>query len=152
VHVFPAAQIARWWLCEIDDAASSLGYVAVPRVVLAPGWQTPLNPVYGAGMQWEDPTTVETSWGGAEFFEVQAGRRVFRFAFDFLPEDQVLAFAFDMQKRLGIHGQLFYVFDPDDTVNLGRRSMLCRMRSLSPLDYAAMGRMSATFELAEVIQ
>lgn len=151
VHVFDEAVIARYWLCEIDDTTSTLGSVGVPRVVLAPGWQPPLNPIYGAGMQWEDPTIVETSLGGAEFFEVLEGRRVFRFGFDYLPDDQALTYAFDMQKRLGIHGQLFYVFDPDDTVHLGRRSMLCRMRALSPIQYAIYRRMSATYELSEVI-
>ncbi|MFO0271357.1 MAG: hypothetical protein ACK53W_12585 [Gemmatimonadota bacterium] len=149
--VFDAPVIARYWLIEIDDTGSSLGYVEVPRIFIAPGWQPSLNLIYGATQVYEPRTTVVESWGGAEYFDVQEGRRVARFGFDYLPEDEALTWAGDMQRRLGVDGQLFFIFDPDDTVHRHRRSFLARMRTLSPLEYVLFRRNTATFELAEVI-
>jgi hypothetical protein len=151
LHVFDNTIIARYWLFEIDDTGSPIGYVEVPRVFLAPGWQPSLNFVYGASAGYENRTEVQESLGGAEFFDIQESRRIVRFNFTFLPEDEALTWAFDMQRRLGIHGQLFFIFDPDDTVHRHRRSFLARMRQLSPLEYATFLSNSATFELSEVI-
>lgn len=151
VHVLAEAVNAGWWLIEIDDTESTLGYVEIPKVFLAPGWQPTLNMIYGAAQGYEARTTMQESWGGAEFFDVQDGRRVARFGFDYLPEDEALTWAGDMQRRLGVHGQLFFIFDPDDTTHLHRRSFLARQRQLSPLEYAVYGRNSTTFELSEVI-
>ena len=150
VQVFERPIIARHWLIEIDDRDGPLGYVEVPRVFLAPGWQPSLNFTYGAGQVWEPRTTVQESWGGAEFFDVRDGRRVVRFGIDYLPTDEALTWAGDMQRKLGIDGQLFFIMDPADTIHLHRRAFLARMRALSPLEYAVFGRNSITFELAEV--
>jgi hypothetical protein len=151
VVAFPQTIIARWWLFEIDDTTSALGYVEVPRAFLAPGWQPTLNMVWGASVGFEPRTTVVESYGGAQFFDVQRGRRVARFGFDYLPETEALAVALDMQRRLGVDGQLFFVYDPDDTVNMHRRSFPARSRVLSPLQAAVFGRSSVTFEIEEQI-
>lgn len=151
VQVWSNAVVARWWLIEIDDTSSDIGYVEVPRVFLAPGWQPTVNIVYGANQVFEPQTSVQLSRGGAEFFDVQPGRRVVRFGLDFMPDDEMVVQVTDMQRRLGINGQLFWIFDPDDTTQLHRRAFLARMRSLSPLEYAVIGRSSTTFELSEVI-
>lgn len=151
VHVLDEQVNAEWWLFEIDDTASTTGHIEVPKVFLAPGWQPSLYMKIGANQVFETQTTVQEAYGGAEFYDVQAGRRVFRFGFDYLPQNEALTWAGDMQRRLGVHGQLFFIYDPDDTIHLHRRSFLARMRALSPLEYAVYGRNSATYELSEVI-
>lgn len=150
-HLFNAAVIGRYVLVEIDDRNSAIGYIDVPRLFVSPGWQPTLNLIYGASQAWEPRTEVVESYGGAEFFEVLEGRRIMRFGFDYLPDNEALVQAGDMQRRLGIDGQLFFIFDPTDTTHRHRRSFLCRMRSLNPLEYAVFGRMKATYELSEVI-
>lgn len=151
LHVWEDVQVARYWLFEINDVTSELGYVEIPRVFLSPGYQPSLNFVFGAGHVVEPRTTVQESWGGAEFFDVQQGRRVARFSFDFLPEDEALVWVHDMQTRLGIHGQLLFVFDPMDTAHLHRRTFLARHRTLSPLEYTQYLCNGVTMEVAEVI-
>lgn len=149
--IFETAVVARYWLLEIDDRGSELGYVDLPRLFISPGWQPRLNFVYGAAIGWEPNTSVETSYGGAEFFEVLEGRRVARIEFQYLPEDEALAWDFDMQRRLGIHRQLFFLYDPADTAHRHRRAFLARHRQLSPIEASAFGRSSIVHELAEVI-
>jgi hypothetical protein len=150
-HLFEAAVFGRWLLIEIDDTESEIGYVDIPRLFVSPGWQPSLNIVYGAGMALEPRTEVVESYGGAEFFEVLDGRRVFTIGFDYLPEDEAVSVVGDMQRLLGIHGQLFFIYNPLDAIHRHRRSMLCRMRRLSPIEAASYGRSRTTVELAEVI-
>lgn len=151
VRVLPTTIVAQYWFFEIDDTTSDLGYVEVPRVFLSPGWQPRLNFIYGSSQGYEPRTTVNESMGGAEFFDVQAGRRVARFSFDYLSEDEAMVQVVDMQRRLGIDGQFFFISNPDDTFHLHRRAFPARLRSLSPVEYAALGLMGATFEVSEVI-
>lgn len=151
VEVWDAVVVARWWLIEIDDTSSDIGYVEVPRVFLAPGWQPTINISYGANQVFEPQTTVQLSRGGAEFFDVQPGRRVVRFGIEYLSDEELVTQVVDMQRRLGINGQVFWIFDPDDTTQKHRRSFLARMRRLSPLEYQAAGFGSTAYELSEVI-
>lgn len=150
-YLWDAPIIARYWLVEIDVATTGYDAIDIPRVVLAPGHQYTVNFVYGAGLSWEDMTQVEMSMGGAEFFEVLGGRMVFRFGIDYLPEDEALVQVRDMQVYRGISGQLFAIMNPGDTVHRHRRAMLCRMRSLPPIEYAVFGRDKVTFELSQII-
>ncbi|GEM_PF-2126556 len=143
--------IARYWLIELDVVVSGYDALDVPRAVLAPGHQYSINFAYGAGLSWEDPTIAEQSMGGAEFFEVLNGRMVFRFGIDYLPEDEALTQVRDMQVNRGVSGQLFAILHPNDTVHRHRRAILCRMRTLPPVEYAAYGRDKVTFELSQII-
>jgi hypothetical protein len=143
--------IARHWLVEIDVGASGYDAIDIPRAVFAPGHQYSINFGYGAGLSWEDPTIMESSMGGAEFFEVLEGRMVFRFGIDYLLEDEALTQVRDMQVNRGTSGQLFVILHPYDTVHRHRRAMLCRMRTLSPIEYAVFGRDKVTFELSQII-
>ena len=151
VHVFASIAVARHWLIEIDDSAGGRAYVELPRLFMAPGYQPTYNMAFGATAGIESRTTVQQSWGGAEFFDVQQGRRVVRFDLRYLPRDEALAQVADLQARLGISGQLFLVTDPDDTAHLHRRAFLARMRELRPIEYALALRISAGFDLIEVI-
>lgn len=150
-HLWDTPVIARYWLVEIDASTSGYDAIDIPRAVFAPGHQYTVNFAYGGSLEWEDPTQVETSMGGAEFFEVLDGKMVFRFGIDYLPEDEALIQVRDMQVNRGISGQLFAILHPDDTVHRHRRAMLCRMRTLPALEYAVFGRDKATFELSQII-
>ncbi|MDO9712460.1 hypothetical protein [Paracraurococcus lichenis] len=150
VATFAPVAYARYWLVEIDDSASTLGYVDVPRIFLAPGWRVSVNPQYGAQLGFESRTSGAESWGGAIFYDVQTGRRTMQFELD-IPEAEALSQAFDMQRRLDISGQLFWIHNPDDTLHLHRRSFLATMKELSALEYTSFGRMKPTFQLSEVI-
>jgi hypothetical protein len=151
IAVLPQPVVARYWQVEISDPTNAAGYVQLPRIVLAPGWQPTRNMQYGATLGIEDTSQVQTSLGGAEFFDLRAKRRVARFTIGKLPQNEATSQALVMQQRLGISGQVFFVWNPDDTANLGLKSFLGRMRTLSPLEAAAHGRMNAPFEILEVV-
>lgn len=151
--VFDTAVIAQYWLLELDDRGSELGYVEVPRVFLCPGWQPafPVNLKYGSSLGIEPRTQVEESWGGTEYFDVQTPRRVVRFGFEYLPEDEAMSLLFDLQNSLGVDGQMFFSWNPDDTIHRHRRSFAARFRVLSQFEAVKNGFTGAAGELIEVI-
>jgi hypothetical protein len=151
VKVFPSAVIARYWLVEISDPTNADGYVELPRIFLARGWQPSLNITYGATQGWEDLSQVQTSPFGADFADERGKRRTVRCSLQYIRQDEGIVQISDMQARLGTTRQLLFCFDPDDAANLPRRTFLCRMQSLSPLEYAVYGHVGASFDLLETI-
>jgi hypothetical protein len=150
-HVFPERVVGRHWFCEIDLGCGGYDALVLPHAYLAPGWQPPINFNIGAAESFEDPSPSETSLAGEDIFEDQPGRRVVRFSFDELPEEEALVWIGDMQRRLKRSRRLLFIWNPVDRVHRHRRAMLCRQRQLPPREAAAGGRTKATFELIEVL-
>jgi hypothetical protein len=147
----PNGTLARYWHIEISDAGNSSGYFQIGRVVIAGGWQPSVNMIYGAGVGYEDNSTPLETMGGAKFFEKKAKRRLAAFSFDYVEEDEALTFAFDMQARLGVSGQLLFSYDPADTYHKHRRTFLARMRRLNMVEAAAYGCSKVAYEIEEVL-
>lgn len=123
----------RYWSVQLDDALNAAAYVDLARLMVCGGSQPTQNASYGMRMGWETATQRQELDGGATTFNVKPRRRLGTFTWDDLPEAQALAQLWEMQRVLGIHGQLFLVFDPTDTAHLPRRSFLATLRELSPL-------------------
>ena len=152
ITVYPDADcIARYWLCEIDLACSGYDHLAVPRLFLAPGWQPSHNFEIGATEAFEDPSTVETTPDGVEYWDVKPLRRLVRVSWGDLGASEARTWVGGMQRRLGLSGQLYYIQHPDRPELWGWTSMLCRMRSLSPREAAAGGLVKSAIELKEVV-
>ncbi|MDX2104153.1 MAG: hypothetical protein SF002_16640 [Alphaproteobacteria bacterium] len=149
--VWEPACLARYWRVDIEDASNPAGVIDLSRLVLSPGWQPSLNLSYGARLGWDIATTAEISLGGARWFDVRPPRRVASFTLEGLPEDEMLSVAFDLQQRLGLHRQLFFVFDPDDRFHRHRRSFLATLGQVSRLEFPYFRRVSAGFDIEEVI-
>lgn len=150
VEVFDPV-VAQYWLVEFNDTNNAAGYLQISRIILAGGWQPTINMEWGATIVVEDPSTVQPALGGAEYFFKIPKRRVVRFTLPFLTDDDAMSWVFDMQTRLGQTEQLFFVHDPDDRMNMHRRSFLTRPRVVSPLDYAGWLQGTAPFELQEIL-
>jgi hypothetical protein len=153
VYTTDEPALARYWLFEFFDQNSTIGYIEVPLVFIAPGWQSTRGIAFGLQQVFEPLTVVQQSWGGAEFFDVQevGGRRVVRFSLNYLPKAEAETWAADMQRQLGINDYLFFVRDPDDVVSRHRNCFLGRMRQLSPLEQVAAGYNSIGYEISEVV-
>lgn len=123
---------------------------AVSRCFLTPGWQPTINPAYGAGFQYQTDTEFEKSWGGEKSYAVKQAYRTLAFTIDHLPEDEALAQALEMQRIQGIDKQMFFIFNPEDSENLHRRSFTATLQSLDPLSYAYFNHMSFNGVIEEV--
>ena len=73
--------------------------------------------------------------GGADIFQAKAVRRTWDFALDNIAETEAMTKAWKMQRLLGKHGQLVFVFDTADTTYLHERSFLATFEELGGLQY-----------------
>jgi hypothetical protein len=140
---------ARYWKVAITDTGNADGYVELGRLVLAAAWQPSINMTYGAKLGFETSTTRSESDGGSAIYNERVRRRTFSCAIEGLPENEAMVSVLDMQKYLGTHKQLFFMFDSSDTSHMHRRSFLCVHRELSALDFPYYGRNSVPVGLVE---
>lgn len=152
IHVLPEPSYAPHWRVEIFDDENPAGYVQIGRLWMATGWQPSHNMSYGSSsLRYEDVTSVETALSGAEFFDPRAAFRVFSIGFEYLPQQEALDRGLELMRRAGIHGELFYIHDPDDALNLTRTSFLARFRQLSGWEQVVFQRANIAFELKELL-
>jgi len=136
IHVFDEPVIARYWRFEIDDQLNASGYLDIARLIMAPGWQPTFNLSNGARLGFDTNTTFEQTIGGPSIPDVGAVWRELVGEIQFLPEDEAFSWPFEMLRNLGTAGQLFFIFKPEDVAHMHRRSFLCTLRRLTPLEFS----------------
>lgn len=140
---------ARYVDFQVTDTTNPDGYFELSRCFIAPGWQPGVNMGYGASFGRETATESETISGGATYFNIKKSKRTAEFILE-LPVAQAVSFASWMQIELDIHGELFFVFDPEDTSVLEQqRSFLATMRELTPLEYPYYNTNTVGYKLVE---
>jgi hypothetical protein len=144
-------QVARYVLIELSDTSNTAGYIDLPRLVIAPGYQPTLNMDYGAQIGLESMKVPTNTLGGAEVFQDGLDRRVARLSFRNLPQDEALAGLFDIGRKQSINSQVFFAFDPTNTFHRHRWAFLGRLRALPQSEWAVYGRVSQSIEISEVV-
>ncbi len=150
--ILPSTVSARYWRVEIKDAANSDGFVQIGRVFMGASWQTQVNALYGAtSIAWETTTEIQAAISGAEYFDRRTPYRVARFSTEYMSETEGMAYAFEIQRQMGLDGEVFFVHDPDDVANALRRQFLGRLRELSPVEYPYVGLTKTGWEVKELL-
>lgn len=145
-----AAVTARHWRIEIGDDANPDTYVELGRVVIAGAWQPTVNLIGRGGKIGLGTDTVRrVTDGGAAIYARRPTKRRFTGTLGEMPEDEVLANLFDMQRIAGIDRQFYFVYDPDDTTHLHRRAFLAVFRQLSEFEYATLNHYGIPIALIE---
>ncbi|MES2073875.1 MAG: hypothetical protein V4488_26210 [Pseudomonadota bacterium] len=148
----PRIFLARYIRIEFDDQVNPAGYLEFGRLFLAAGWQPALNMDYGNSLAWEfTATKITRALSGTPYFDRRAGMRVHRFTLSNLTSDEALSKIFEMQRLLGVDGELLVVSNPTDALNMLRQSFICRLRQTSPLTKASFQRYGTPFEVEELI-
>ena len=133
VHILSTATSARYWRVVISDTGNADGYVELGRLIVASAYQPTVGIATGAGLGWQTSSSRAETDGGAAFHVDRPRRRVFNFTLPVVDTDEALVHGFEIQRALGTSKQLYFVFDPADTVHMHRRSFLCVLENLSPL-------------------
>ncbi len=151
IQVFASPPIARYWRVEIIDPTNADGYLEIPRLVLASGWQGSLNMAVGSELGARTLTGAVESMSGAGFYDRRNSQRTAKIVFNFLPGDEAMAQAYDLIKTIGIDQQLFFAWDPDDTAHRHRRSFLATIEKLGSVQASTPDRFATSFEVKEVM-
>lgn len=146
-----STQTYQFWRVEIDDDTNTDGYVELGRVFMGSLWQPGINMVYGASLHYEPRDQVSETRSGAEYFDELNGYRVARFRLQAATEGEAVLKLMRMQRQLGTSGELFFVWDDDDTTYAPERTFLGRMRALSPITAARWSEFEAEFDIKELL-
>ncbi|MCC7268501.1 MAG: hypothetical protein IT546_14355 [Caulobacteraceae bacterium] len=151
VFNLPTSLNARYLRVEFEDPDNPDGYVQAGRLFIGDGWQPVRNMVYGAQIGWESRTEVQEAISGADYFDVRTPARVVQFGLEAMSEDEAMVYAFDLERRVGVHGECVFLWNPDDTIHAPRRQFLCRLRTLSMIENPGPNRWRAPFEAKELL-
>lgn len=150
VHLPSSPQSARYWSIQIDDYSNADGYVDLGRLIVAGAFTPTINLNVGAKLGLESAARREESDGGAALYEPKPVRRSVAFVLDHMQQSEAFGNAWKLQRRLGKTGQLFFVFDEDDTTYMHERSFLGVLRELTALEYPYTdGRNRSAFAIVE---
>lgn len=150
-HILVTNIRAQYWRVEIDDTTNAAGYVQIGRVFIGPVWQPLLHMGYNNSVSWETKTGVQEAIGGTEYFQRRTPYRVTVVPIPNMSIAEGLGNAFEIQRRAGVDGEVFFIFDPDDTIHALRRQYLGRLRTLSPIQYPYVNNHSTMFEIKELL-
>lgn len=151
IHILPSAVNMRYWKVEIGDTGNPDGYVQIGRLFLAQGWRPGINYAFGAELGYQDPTLVETSLSGAEFFDVRSRYRAFGFELQFMTGAESYGYALELQRLAGISGEVLLVPDSDDAANMPRRAFVGRLQQLSTIPQVQPDAFRASFQIKELL-
>ncbi|WP_430436870.1 hypothetical protein [Oceanibaculum nanhaiense] len=151
IALFDPVHVARYTRVEISDPLNPDGYIRIPRLFMAGGYEPFYNMQYGARLRPIQRTRVRESVAGARFFDERAPRRVWTLEYDLLPQAELLASMYEMQATLGVSRQAFFIFDPADTVSRHRTSFMCTLDDPGGIVFSSYERGGASLVLSEVI-
>jgi hypothetical protein len=142
---------AQYWLFEIDDTSNTDGYVEIPRVFIAPGWQPSVGIDYGASMGFTTRTRVDTTLSGRRVYDERPVARQVSMNLGAVPLEEGITQVYEASIRQNINKQIFFIFDPDDVELLYRRSFLATQEQLGGYSHPFFNRIDAPFTLLEVL-
>lgn len=151
IHLLPVAQSFQYWKVEIDDTGNSAGYIQLGRLFMAQGWRPTVNYSYGADLGYQDPTPIDTSLSGAEFFDVRGKYRVFRFGLQYITSSECYDYALQLQRLAGVSGEVLLMQDSDDTALQPVRAFVGRLRTLGGIKQTLPTAFEASFEIKELL-
>jgi hypothetical protein len=127
------AFVGRYWSLQIDDSANAAGYLDLSRLVVAGGYRPAQNLSPGSRLGWESLSQRRPSDGDGASYHAKTTRRFALIDFSDLSDDELLVDPFEIQRRLGIGSQFYFIWNTSDTYHMHRRSFLAVLRELTAL-------------------
>ena len=151
LHLLATQQFYRYWRVEIDDAANSAGYVQIGRVFISPIWSPAVNFAWGDELAYEDTSPSTTALSGTQYFDNRPKPRVARLKFEALSKTEALDVALQIDRTLGISGELLQVPDRADAARIPATAFLATMRQTTPVVSVLADTYTKSYELREIL-
>ena len=152
LNIPPDGVAARIWRIEIIDPDHPAGRIDIGRLIMGRVWRPSTNYTFnGNSLDFEALTDVEESRGGTRFYNPRNLRRVFSFAFDYLPQVETLRDVYRIATRSGIHNQVGVVPGPSDTAKFQRDAFSGTLSVPPSLRRAAFQQVSTNYKVEEVL-
>ena len=151
IHIPASSPTLQHWKVEIDDTGNPDGYIQIGRLFMSNTWVPSVNYAYGAALGYQDPTLVDLSLSGAEYFDVRSKYRVFEFELEYILGTEAYGYALELQRLSGSSGEVLVVPDKDDTGNIPARSFVGRLLQIGRIRQPKPTAFSVSFQVKELI-
>ncbi|MDK2122606.1 hypothetical protein [Parachitinimonas caeni] len=149
--VLPDERLGAFVRCELNDPSNPDGAIKIGRAGVYDGWQPIINFSYGAKLGHETSERIVKSEAGLPYSSGGNVGRVAQIAFEHLSATEARAMM-DLERRLGLAGELIYIADPADPGSFTHQAFPARLRELSPIDWVGFDTRQKSFLLEELIQ
>ena len=151
IYLMSTAQTLRYWEVEIADTGNSDGYVQIGRLFMSSTWVPSVNYSYGAAIGYQDPTPIDVSLSGAEYFDVRSKFRVFEFELQYILGTEAYSNALELQRLSGNSGEVLIVPDKEDTTNQPARSFVGRLLQIGTITQPQPTAFTVKFQVKELL-
>lgn len=151
VHVLATPVAAQYWLLEITDTANPDNYVQFGRVFIGETFTPDTAMIMGAGIFYKPRSDSVRAKSGAKYSYQLPAPRGCKFTLPLLSLNEAMYSVFDIQRRELDTGELFFVYDQADVAHLLRRSFLCTLANLGPIEQATVQNYGCGFEVEEIL-
>lgn len=140
----------RYWKIEVIDGANPSGFLEFGRLFIGRGWSHN-GPAYGWSLGFEDSSLIESSLGGAEYYDRRRMHRVMLLGLPDINGADYHGSAIPLVQVSGTTREVLVFVDPSDNDIRIRNGMLARLRTLSPIENPDPVRYSTSYEFKELI-
>lgn len=147
--------LSRYWLYEFDDEGNrswNEPNITIPYLFIGTGYQPSRNASYsGTNIGFLTETSLQTTLGGRRVYGVEPVARRVALSIPAIQESEAFSEAFDIQWIGGISEELFFIFNPLDTILMHRRAFLGNLERLNPLQFPFFNVSNLNYEVVEVL-
>ena len=139
----------RYWRIEINDTTNPAGYVQFGKLFMAAQWRPTTNMSYGATLGIVDRSNVEETIGGTSYADRRSVKRVAKITLGNMSQTEAMGRAFDIKRLAGNTGEVLFIWDDADSLNLQRMSFLGRLTDTNPVTIPFYNTWETVFEIEE---
>ena len=145
----PPDVAARYWRFDLDDGASTDGFLDLARLWLGPAVRFEHNYSYGAGLWAEPDTQIIRSPGGVSRFQDGAAPRIMRLTLEHASAGEAHRPLLTLQREARLSGEVLTVPDPEDVEFRAERVFIARLRATNPIRNSYFQGYATELELEE---
>ncbi|MDK2124145.1 hypothetical protein [Parachitinimonas caeni] len=148
--VLPDERLGAYVRCELNDPSNPDGAIKIGRAGVYDGWQPVRNFSWGRKLGHDSTEKVIKSEAGAVYSNGGQVVRVAQISFDWLSASEARA-TMDLERRLGLTGELIYLAKPDDPASFTHEAFPARLHELSPIEVPLFAAQRKAFVIEELI-
>jgi len=128
-----AARAYRYWRIDVSDPTNAGGYLDFARLFICGTLPFEHNASYGAGIGYEDASRVSADVSGGLHSVRRVPRPYLDFALEFGSEAEMVGRALDLDRRLGLGGDLLALLNHEAPAHAAQRTVYGSLTALTPV-------------------
>jgi len=151
IDILPERIYAQSFVIRVYDSGNPDGFLAARVLDIARDMQLPVNYRYGASWGLESRTQSQEAKGGAEYFDIETPRGIFRGQVPQVPDADIKKYIYQLQRLADTHTPFLYIKNPSDSSTWLEGAGFVRSKALDPIEHASAGRSHYNFDYREAL-